>query len=407
MSDHSVPERQAHQRQRRRQVGFGPRIVDFPSEHVQPLLRSDVTTSTPSSRLSPIDLRKRLATHGYLFVPGLLSRSRVLRARRAIVGHLRTREVLRVEDKDEDGVGTTCTTCATTTTTTTTSSSSRGRSPSASAKGDNLSKSAPPLHDVPLADADTRMAEDAPDTVKMEGFGGISLHPDVKSLLECDELFGFFRDVIFGAVDADTTACISGSENNDGDMAPCRKSVDTMTLDYKWIRAVGQHQFTGVHADAVYMSRGSANLHTVWIPLGDVSPQHGTLAVIDGSHKCASYEPIRETYGRMDVDRDKTEGWLSRNPLEITNRFGGQWRTADFCAGDVLIFSLQTLHCSTTNMSRSYRLSCDVRFQPSNDPVDERWVSDDDDDGTKGTGHTNHGKIKLRSIDDARREWGI
>ena len=53
-----------------------------------------------------------------------------------------------------------------------------------------------------------------------------------------------------------------------------------------------------------------------------------------------------------------------------------------------------------------------MRFQPVEDPLDERWVlaSDDDAPATgkkQGTGHTSHGKIKLRSMEDARREWGI
>lgn len=315
-------------------------------------MRSDASTASAPSP-SPSELRERLETHGYLFVPGLLPRSKVLKAREAIVQHLKARGVLREPDA-------------------TTSTSS-------------------------IASTSTCMAEDAPDTVKMEGFGGISLHPDVKALLECDELFEFFRDVVF----------FGGGGGND----TCTSSANTVrTFDYKWIRAVGQNQFTGVHADTVYMSRGSTSLHTVWIPLGDTEVEHGTLAVIDQSHALERYAPIRQTYGRMDVDLDKIEGWLSKDPLEITDKYGGQWQTEDFEAGDVLIFGMQTLHCSTTNTQPSYRLSCDVRFQPAEDAIDERWIlagDDDDNDGEHGTGHTSHGKIELRSMDDARREWGI
>ena len=360
----------SHRRQRPRQVRLGPRTVDFPSPHLQPLLRSDLTSfPIPHSSDAPSDLgiRERLATHGYLFVPGLLPRSKVFKAREAIAQHLKARGVLGepplLAPPDEKHTHAT----------------------SASASASSIS---------------TWMADDAPDVVKMEGFGGISLHPDVKDLLECDELFEFFRDVIFGG---DSTKAKDRST----------RSADAVrTFDYKWIRAVGQNQFTGVHADSVYMSRGSTSLHTVWIPLGDTEVEHGSLAVIDKSHALESYEPIRQTYGQMDVDKHKIEGWLSRDALEITEKFGGVWQTADFEAGDVLIFSLQTLHCSTTNMRRSYRLSCDVRFQPAEDPVDERWVLAGDDDAPatgkkQGTGHTSHGKTKLRSMEDARREWGI
>ena len=345
-------------RQRPRQVRLGQRtVVDFPSPHLQPLLWSDLTSCPPSH------LRERMATHGYLFVPGLLPRSKVLKAREAIVAHLKTRGVLR---------------------------SSTGSEPLTPPQDERHAGTSGTSASTPSR---TSMADDAPDVVKMEGFGGISLHSDVKSLLECNELFEFFRDVVFGG-------------HGHGDDNAVR------TFDYKWIRAVGQNQFTGVHSNAVYMSRGSTSLHTVWMPLGDTAVDHGSLAVIDKSHALESYDPIRQTYGQLDVDRDKTEGWLSRDPLEITENFGGVWQTADFEAGDVLIFSMQTLHCSTTNMRRSYRLSCDVRFQPAKDPVDERWVlaSDDDAPGTgkkQGTGHTSHGKTKLRSMEDARNEWGI
>lgn len=37
--------------------------------------------------------------------------------------------------------------------------------------------------------------------------------------------------------------------------------------------------FTGAHVDNVYMSRGTANVLTMWTPIGDIPPDMGTLAV--------------------------------------------------------------------------------------------------------------------------------
>ena len=34
-------------------------------------------------------------------------------------------------------------------------------------------------------------------------------------------------------------------------------------------------------------------------------------------------------------------GWFTTDPFEITSKFGGQWLTADFLAGDVLIFGMR------------------------------------------------------------------
>lgn len=33
-------------------------------------------------------------------------------------------------------------------------------------------------------------------------------------------------------------------------------------------------------------------------------------------------------------------GWFTTDPWEITEKFGGQWKTSDFKAGDVLIFTM-------------------------------------------------------------------
>ena len=119
-----------------------------------------------------------------------------------------------------------------------------------------------------------------------------------------------------------------------------------------------------------------------------------------GSHSLPAFEPLRQTYGRMDVDRDRTEGWFTKDPMEIVEMFGGQWQTAPFFAGDAILFGMHFMHASTTNLTNRFRLSCDVRFQPASEPADSRWIGD------SGSGHTVHGQAPLRSMQDARSEWG-
>ncbi|MEM8857561.1 MAG: phytanoyl-CoA dioxygenase family protein [Chloroflexota bacterium] len=210
-------------------------------------------------------------------------------------------------------------------------------------------------------------------SVQMMGRKGIATHPDVLAVLESQELFDFFERYF---------------------------DEPALTFNYKWLRAVGNEQYTGAHMDHVYMGRGSKRLHTVWIPFGDIEVEQGTLAMCMGSNRLDGFEKIRQTYGRMDVDRDKVEGWFSREPLEIVEKFGGRWVTGRFAAGDVMIFGMHTMHASTTNLTNRFRLSCDVRFQPASELADKRWV------GT-GPGHTDHGVIKLKSMEDAREEWGV
>jgi len=100
-----------------------------------------------------------------------------------------------------------------------------------------------------------------------------------------------------------------------------------ITFNYKWLRAVGKDEFTGAHYDIVYMGRGTTNLYTVWTPLGDVPLEKGPLAILEGSHRL---EKLKETYGRVDVDRDRLEGWFSNAPVVMVDMFGGRWLTTEF-----------------------------------------------------------------------------
>ena len=65
-------------------------------------------------------------------------------------------------------------------------------------------------------------------------------------------------------------------------------------------------------------------------------------------------------------------GWLTMDPSDLA-KYGSKWKTTDFAAGDVLIFNMQTLHMSTTNMTNKARISCDTRWQPSSEPLDPRY----------------------------------
>ena len=170
------------------------------------------------------------------------------------------------------------------------------------------------------------------------------------------------------------------------------------TYDHKWLRAVGNEKFTGSHMDVVYMGRGSERVNTVWIPFGDIPIAQGTLVVCEASHRLDSFARMRETYGRSDVDRDRTEGWFSEDPVEIRDRFGGRWLTADVRAGDVITFGLYTLHGSTNNTTNRFRLSCDVRFQPASEPMDERW---------SGAGAAGHYASAAIPMAESRKRWGL
>ena len=80
-------------------------------------------------------------------------------------------------------------------------------------------------------------------------------------------------------------------------------------------------------------------------------------------------------------------GWLSRTPAKLRERLGGRWLTTpEYRAGDLLLFTMFTVHASLDNHSRHIRLSSDTRYQLASDPVDERWI------GPNPIGHGPAGK---------------
>ena len=145
------------------------------------------------------------------------------------------------------------------------------------------------------------------------------------------------------------------------------------------IKATGGR--TGIHFDNVYIGRGSEQVLSCWMPWGDTEVAQGPLAICAGSHNRPEFERLRRTYGRHDPDRDRIKGadnapgHFSFDLLEVTERFGGRWHTANFRAGDVLVFPVFTLHCALENTTDRYRISSDIRFQPAADPVDQRFMS--------------------------------
>ncbi len=211
---------------------------------------------------------------------------------------------------------------------------------------------------------------------RLMGNKDVTHHPDVLAVLEGKRVYDFFANY-FGE--------------------------PVLTFDYKWLRPVAHGSFTGAHFDNIYMSRGSKKLLTAWTPFGDIPMEQGTLAICLGSHNLPGFAKLRDTYGQVDVDRDRVGGWFTQDPLEVTETFGGQWATTNFNAGDVLIIGMFTLHGSTNNTTDRWRVSCDTRFQPAAEPADERWVGEN----PKAHYAWNSEPEKVKSMAEARAEWGV
>lgn len=162
-------------------------------------------------------------------------------------------------------------------------------------------------------------------------------------------------------------------------------------FDHTWFRAVSRGQGTPPHCDLVYMSRGTHELLTCWIPYGDVPLEVGGLMLLEDSHKKA--ERLR-SYLEVDVDlycENKPAhikkvkegggwshpGWLTNNPASLQKRLGGRWLTAQYQPGDFLTFNMKVIHGSLDNQTDRIRLSSDTRYQRASQPADWRWVGND------------------------------
>ncbi|MBC8161058.1 MAG: phytanoyl-CoA dioxygenase family protein [Roseiflexaceae bacterium] len=162
-------------------------------------------------------------------------------------------------------------------------------------------------------------------------------------------------------------------------------------FDFTWVRAVAPGSGTDPHMDIVYMGRGTPKVYTAWTPIGDIPLSTGGLLILERSH---THERLNENYGKKDVDSfcsnrrgdDYTamggggniasNGRLSKDAVKLRKNLGGRWLTADFRAGDVLVFSMFTVHTSLDNGSNTIRLSTDTRYQLASEPIDERWIGD-------------------------------
>jgi Phytanoyl-CoA dioxygenase (PhyH) len=92
------------------------------------------------------------------------------------------------------------------------------------------------------------------------------------------------------------------------------------------------------------------DLFTCWVPMGDVSRAMGGLALVPGSQHRARVAP---------------------RPVR---RLEPGWVTADYRAGDVLIFHCLTTHAALPNRSGNLRFSGEYRWQLADLPAPRRVV---------------------------------
>jgi hypothetical protein len=264
-------------------------------------------------------LRERLEEDGYLFLPGLLDREAVRAGRMELLRRVQTYGALHPEHPAEDG--------------------------------------------ILRPDADgTGLAQDDP-----------MWSATLTSVLQGGAMMDFFGDLLDG---------------------------EARSYDFIWLRSQGPGDGVEPHCDIVFMGRGTPDVLTAWTPFGDIPLGGGGLMVLEGSHR-ESVVRLAD-YLRQDVDSYCDNGpnadavrtgdmhwehwqgpvpgkdWggeIAEDAVALRAEWGGRWLTApQFRMGDVLLFTMRTVHAGTDNATRALRLSTDSRYQRADAPVDERWV---------------------------------
>jgi ectoine hydroxylase-related dioxygenase (phytanoyl-CoA dioxygenase family) len=172
-------------------------------------------------------------------------------------------------------------------------------------------------------------------------------------------------------------------------------------FDYIFLRAVANGHNTNMHCDNGFFSRTSQRVVTNWMCFTAVPRSRGGLFVVEGSHR---WPDLRARYEDYDVARDKDrKSSLMDHPEDLCRERGTRLLTTNYEPGDVLAFSMFTLHGAFDQRDAAghIRLTCDVRYQPAADALDPRYFGDDP------TGTTGSGYGELNAARPMNEDWHV
>ncbi len=113
---------------------------------------------------------------------------------------------------------------------------------------------------------------------------------------------------------------------------------------------------TGWHQDIRYWSFHRDELVSVWVALGQETPENGCLKLIPGSHK-------------IDFDRNRLDDALFLRPnLSENQELIDSQIHAELKPGDVLFFHCRTLHAASRNYTDDTKFSVVTTFRPGDNP---------------------------------------
>ena len=174
-----------------------------------------------------------------------------------------------------------------------------------------------------------------------------------------------------------------------------------ITFDKRWLRCMARGGNNHFHYDQVYVGRGTPNRYTMWSAFTTIDLTGGPLVICLGSHQ---HQRLKETYGATATDRDLTEAVFSTDPTEMVEKFGFTLGTARFQPGDVIIFGMYMMHSSAPNLTDSYRISIDTRYQLATEEKDDRFFFQPN--GSWLGNFYNHG-VTYTPMTELRKQWNL
>jgi ectoine hydroxylase-related dioxygenase (phytanoyl-CoA dioxygenase family) len=171
--------------------------------------------------------------------------------------------------------------------------------------------------------------------------------------------------------------------------------------DFLFLRVGVPGRATGLHFDYPFFTRLHDQVWTVWTSMGDTPVSRGPLMVVENSHR---FSDLVESVVGFDVVRDTSrKAAFAENAIDFARSRGTRLLTADFRAGDVILFGMYLLHGSLDHRDAggTVRVSTDLRWQPARLPADPRYF------GAEPTGTTGAGYGELNGAKPLDVDWHV
>lgn len=165
--------------------------------------------------------------------------------------------------------------------------------------------------------------------------------------------------------------------------------------DLMYLRASVVGNATPMHYDYPFFAGFSDRIYTAWVPMGDVPVSDGPLVVVADSNRFADLlDPLRNADFQSNHSNDTVQQASYKipnaaDPITLVRDRETKLLSANFCAGDLMVFTGWTMHGSLDNHSPigRTRLSCDVRYQPASHSTDDTRYFGPKPTGSKGGGY--------------------